>query len=134
MRRHGFLPIFLVVVWLFILFSGSIAANAKTAKEDGKSGQEAQTRLSEPYTPEQVDAILARMSDSQVRSLLIQELQKDAAATSDSSDEGLLQEVGDEAGQAHTRLAKVPGADGVPVMATWKLPVVAPIVTVPPLA
>lgn len=110
MRRHSFLLIFLAV-WLLFLFSGSMAAIAKT----GKSSQEEQTRLPEHYTPEQVDAILSRMSDSQVRSLLIKELQKNAAVATDSSYEdtdnlmaGLLQEVGSEAGQAHTRLAEVP--------------------------
>jgi small-conductance mechanosensitive channel len=85
------------------------------AQTNSGSNPEAVVTLPENYTSEQVDAILARLSDDQVRQLLIAELRKAASdqAADQTVDEDsglvseLLNEVEDGSGIAHQRMTAI---------------------------
>jgi hypothetical protein len=75
---------FFLIVWMMVTTEG--VALTFTQKITGGEKKSADKAVENPvvlppnYTPEQIDEILARMSDDQVRRLLIEELQKNAAA------------------------------------------------------
>ena len=79
-----FFLVFFLVVWVMFTTEGFAATFTQRItggeKKSADKGLENPVVLPQNYTPEQIDEILARMSDDQVRRLLIEELQKTAAA------------------------------------------------------
>jgi len=116
-KRKGcflFLIVGLVLALHGITFP-STQKDAGAAEMTSGSNPEDIVTLPENYTSEQVDAILARLSDDQVRQLLIAELQKAASdqAADQTVDEDsglvseLLNEVEDGSGIAHNRMKAI---------------------------
>ena len=113
---------FLLAAFILSLVSAEIAAPAKTKMPVAAkaSGSTAEVVLPEKYTPEQVDQILARLSDDQVRRLLIAELKKSAADRQDAANRDKAPDFGQRAAmladQAFQRslalIAHLPGVPG----------------------
>ncbi|WP_171211547.1 MULTISPECIES: mechanosensitive ion channel family protein [unclassified Ruegeria] len=75
-----------------ILLSGPLAA-----QESGTSGSTASISIPEDLTPEQVDDLVARMSDDQVRAILLERLDAVAAQQAETTQarKGLIQTISD---------------------------------------
>ncbi|WP_171125187.1 MULTISPECIES: mechanosensitive ion channel family protein [unclassified Ruegeria] len=75
-----------------ILLSGPL-----TAQESGTSGSTASISIPEDLTPEQVDDLVARMSDDQVRAILLERLDAVAAQQAETTQarKGLIQTISD---------------------------------------
>ncbi len=113
MSKIHYLLLF-IIIWLLISFS-SFALSETTGKNDAVDDQRELVNLPETHTLKQVDEIMARLSDDQVRRLLIKELQKsasdlkaDSRKGSDSESlTGFIQQMGYVAGLAQVRMKEV---------------------------
>ena len=54
------------------------------------SSSEASVELPDPLTPEAIDALVARLSDAEVRDLLLQQLDRMADPSASADDDGLV--------------------------------------------
>jgi small-conductance mechanosensitive channel len=111
--------ILLINVWL--LLSSHCLTFASTPKNDEMTVVNAENdktelvSLPENYTPEQIESILARLGDDQVRRLLIKELQKSASGLKTDSRSGqdseslpgFIMRMGDVTGLAQVRMMEV---------------------------
>ena len=101
--------ILLINVWL--LLSSHCLTFASAPKNDKTES----VSLPENYTPEQIESILARLGDDQVRRLLIKELQKSASGLKTDSRNGpdsesltgFINQMGYRAGLAQVRMMEV---------------------------
>jgi len=118
MRKVNFLllPIisWMLLAWHGLAFSESLNKNEIIDDKPAKD-EIASIDLPENYTVNQVEAVLARMSDDQVRRLLINELQKSASDLNIKSRRGtekellagFFQDMEQETGLANKRMAEV---------------------------
>lgn len=109
----------LLFVWLLLsshcLAFASALENDEMAVVNAESVKTESVSLPENYTTEQIESILARLGDDQVRRLLIKELQKsasdlkaDSRKGSDSESlTGFIQQMGYVAGLAQVRMKEV---------------------------
>jgi small-conductance mechanosensitive channel len=111
--------ILLINVWL-LLFShcltfASTPKNDEMAVANAENDKTESVSLPENYTTEQIESILARLGDDQVRRLLIKELQKSASGLKTDSRSGqdseslpgFIQQMGYRAGLAQVRMMEV---------------------------
>lgn len=84
------------IIFILFLAIGCFLLNEPAQAASTKEGEVPEVSL-EGVAPDQVDALLAKLSDEQVRSLLITELQKDAAAQLPADEEatGAVGEIGE---------------------------------------
>ncbi|MFC1857483.1 hypothetical protein ACFL9U_05570, partial [Thermodesulfobacteriota bacterium] len=113
MMRRACLIIF-IFAWLGLAGQGLATTPPQVPQDSNGGGEEsAQTdsiRLPEKYTSEQIDAIMARLGDDQVRRLLIEELRKSALDTGEKAaideDDGLVTEALEEVEEAENLTRK----------------------------
>jgi small-conductance mechanosensitive channel len=94
-----------------LAFSG-ILQNDEMAVVNAENDKTESVSLPENYTTEQIESILARLSDDQVRRLLIKELEKSASdlktdSRNYSDSEGFIKQMGYVAGLAQVRMKEV---------------------------
>lgn len=111
--------ILLINVWLLLsshrLTFASAPKNDEMAVVNTENDKTESVSLPENYTPEQIESILARLGDDQVRRLLIKELQKSASGLKTDSRSGqdseslpgFIMQMGDVTGLAQVRMMEV---------------------------
>ena len=111
--------ILLLVVWLLLsshcLTFASATKNDEMAVVNAENDKTESVRLPENYTSEQIESILARLGDDQVRRLLIKELQKSASdlktdsrsGPDSESHTGFIKQMGYVAGLSQVRMKEV---------------------------
>jgi len=91
-------------------FWAALPAQAKDAGVPAKPAAAAAAKLPEPLTPEAVRELIARMSDAEVRNLLIDQLDRDSTkAAADGSMSDMVGSMGEQSAVMRKRAAEVVG-------------------------